>query len=302
MDFITALKYPFNSAAKVFSIVLVLTIAFALCLALVIGSYDWSSLVEAINSGINEALGAAGTSADMDASHELLNEKQLEGLGAGLQTAALGLLGLVIAAAVAGFWISGYSVDVIRSVMAGQDALPAVEFGKNVRAGFTLFLSAVLYGLLFILFLAVVGLLVNLLGGIASLLAFTAVIAAIPLMFLMGWGYYIGMARYAAEGDGGVVFQIMENMKTARSNLGPSVSLVLFQIILNVIYNIGARVFDGILDGITGSDVMTALAVSAIVFFALNLFQHFSGQHLIAQYAMRIGIGGQGPKDKVDFA
>ena len=302
MDFITAFKYPFNSAAKVFSIVLVLTIAFALCLALVIGSYDWSSLVEAINSGINEALGAAGTSADMDASHELLNEKQLEGLGAGLQTAALGLLGLVIAAAVAGFWISGYSVDVIRSVMAGQDALPAVEFGKNVRAGFTLFLSAVLYGLLFILFLAVVGLLVNLLGGIAPLLAFIAVIAAIPLMFLMGWGYYIGMARYAAEGDGSVVFQIMENMKTARNNLGPSVSLVLFQIILNVIYNIGARVFDGILDGITGSDVMTALAVSAIVFFALNLFQHFSGQHLIAQYAMRIGIGGQGPKDKVDFA
>ena len=302
MDFITAFKYPFNSAAKVFSIVLVLTIAFALCLALVIGSYDWSSLVEAINSGISETLGAAGTSADMDASHELLNEKQLEGLGAGLQTAALGLLGLVIAAAVAGFWISGYSVDVIRSVMAGQDALPAVEFGKNVRAGFTLFLSAVLYGLLFILFLAVVGLLVNLLGGIASLLAFTAVIAAIPLMFLMGWGYYIGMARYAAEGDGSAVFQIMENMKTARNNLGPSVSLVLFQIILNVIYNIGARVFDGILDGITGSDVMTALAVSAIVFFALNLFQHFSGQHLIAQYAMRIGIGGQGPKDKVDFA
>ncbi len=302
MDFITALKYPFNSAAKVFSIVLVLTIAFALCLALVIGSYDWSSLVEAINSGINETLGAAGTSADMDASHELLNEKQLEGLGAGLRTAALGLLGLVITAAVAGFWISGYSVDVIRSVMAGQDALPAVEFGKNVRAGFTLFLSAVLYGLLFILFLAVVGLLVNLLGGIASLLAFIAVIAAIPLMFLMGWGYYIGMARYAAEGDGGVVFQIMENMKTARGNLGPSVSLVLFQIILNVIYNIGARLFDGILDGITGSDVMTALAVSAIVFFALNLFQHFSGQHLIAQYAMRIGIGGQSPKDKVDFA
>ena len=301
MDFITALKYPFNSAAKVLTIVLVLTIAFALFLALVINAYDWGSLVEAVNSGINETLGAIETSADAGVSHDLLNEEDLAGLGAGLRTAALGVLGLVIFAAVAGFWISGYSVEVIRSVMAGRDGLPAIEFGRDIRAGFTLFLSAVLYGLLFIVFFAVIGLLVNLLGGIASLLVFVAVIAAIPLMFLLGWGYYIGMARYAAEGDGSAVFQIVENVKMARDNLGASVSLVIFQIVLNIIYNIGSRVFGGVLDGIAGSGVMATLAISAIVFFALNLFQHFSGQHLIAQYAMRIGIGEQGPKDKVDF-
>ena len=298
MDFVTALKYPFNSAAKVFSIVLVMTIAFAVCLALIIGSYDWSSLAEAVNSGINEALGAVETSGDA-ASHELLNEEQMEGLGVGLGRAALGLLGLVIVSVVGGFWFSGYSVDVVRAVMAGRDVLPAVEFGRNMRAGFMLFLSAVLYGLLFIVYLIAVGLLSNL-GG---LIVFIAAIAAIPFLFVMGWGYYIGMARYAAEGDSGAVFQIWRNMKTARANIGPGVSLVFFQIVLGFIYNIGTRVLDGLINGITGSGgvLLTALVISVIVFFALNLFQHFSAQHLIAQYAMRIGIGGAGPKDKVDF-
>ena len=76
-----------------------------------------------------------------------------------------------------------------------------------------------------------------------------------------------------------------------------------FQIVLGFIYNIGTRVLDGLINGITGSGgvLLTALVISVIVFFALNLFQHFSAQHLIAQYAMRIGIGGAGPKDKVDF-
>lgn len=287
MDFVTALKYPFNSIAKVFSIVLVMTIAFALCLALIIGSYDWSSLAEAARSGINEALGAVETSAEPAASHELLNEEQMEGLGVGLGRAALGLLGLVIVSIVGGFWFSGYSVDVVRAVMDGRDVLPAVEFGRNMRAGFTLFLSAVLYGLLFIVYLIVVGLLSNL-GG---LVVFAAVIAAIPLLCLLGWGYYIGMARYAAEGDPGAVFQILENMKTARANIGPGVSLVFFQLLLGFIYNIGTRVLDGLINGIAGAGVLlTALVISAIVFFALNLFQHFSAQHLIAQYAMRIGI------------
>ena len=298
MDFVTALKYPFNSAAKVFSIVLVMTIAFAVCLALIIGSYDWSSLAEAINSGINQSIGAVETSGDA-ASHELLNEEQMEGLGVGLGRAALGLLGLVIVSIVGGFWFSGYSVDVVRAVMAGRDVLPAVEFGRNMRAGFMLFLSAVLYGLLFVVYLIAVGLLSNL-GG---LIVFIAAIVAIPFLFVMGWGYYIGMARYAAEGDSGAVFQIWRNMKTARANIGPGVSLVFFQIVLGFIYNIGTRVLDGLINGITGSGgvLLTALVISVIVFFALNLFQHFSAQHLIAQYAMRIGIGGSGPKDKVDF-
>ena len=297
MDFITALKYPFNSAAKVFSIVLVMTIAFALCLALILGSYDWTSLADAIGSGIAESLGFVETSAD-EVSHDLLNEDQMEMIFVGLRTAVLGLLGLIIVVAVQGFWIAGYSVDVVRAVMAGQEALPAVAFGRNVQAGFMLFLSAVMYGLLFVVYLIVVGLLSNL-GG---LIVFLAVIAAIPLLCLMGWGYYIGMARYAAEGDHQAVFQILDNMKTARANIGPGAALIFWQIVLNIIYNVASRLLGGVLGGFdsTGA-LLTAAVISAIVFFALNLFQHFSTQHLIAQYAMRIGIGGQGPKDKVDF-
>lgn len=296
MDFLTALKYPFNSIAKVFSIVLVMTIAFALCLALILGSYDWSSLADAIGNSIAESLGFTETSAD-EASHDLLNEEQMEEIGLGLRTAVLGLLGLVIVSIVGGFWIAGYSVDVVRAVMAGRDVLPSADFGRNVQAGLTLFLSAVLYGLLFVVYLIVVGLL----GNLGGLIVFLAVIAAIPLLCLMGWGYYIGMARYAAEGDHQAVFQILDNMKTARANIGPGVALIFWQIVLNIIYNVISRLLGGGLGAFdsTGA-LLTAAVISAIVFFALNLFQHFSTQHLIAQYAMRIGIGAPGPKDKVD--
>jgi len=279
MDFVTALKYPFNSTAKVISIVLVMTIAFAACLALVVSAYDWSSYIYFDADAVPDhaALGAI---------------------------ALLGLLGLLVVAVVEGFWISGYSVDVIRSVMAGREALPMVEFGRNVGAGFYLFLSALLYGLLFILYAVVALLLASVFGEsvLGGLLGFLAVIAAIPLLFVMGWGYYIGMARYAAEGNRGAVFQVQANMRMARANLGPSVSLVGYQILLGIIYHIVSRVAEGVFGGIAGADVLLALTISLIVFFMLNLFQHFSGQHLIAQYAMRIGIGGQGlPKDKVDF-
>lgn len=286
MDFVTALKYPFNSIAKVFSIVLVMTIALALCLALIVNAYDWSSLIEEVN-GI---MAAVQTGSDM-AEHQM-SEETLEGLGVGLGRAALGLLGLVIVSIVGGFWFSGYSVDVVRAVMAGRDVLPAVEFGRNMRAGSTLFLSAVLYGLLFIVYLIVVGLLSNL-GELGGLIVFVAAIVAIPFLFVMGWGYYIGMARYAAEGNPGAVFQIWKNMKTARVNLGSSVALVFWQIALNIIYNIASRLLGGVLGGIDGTGgLVTAAVVSMIVFFALNLFQHFSAQHLIAQYAMQLGIAG----------
>ena len=288
MDFLTALKYPFNSIAKVFSIVLAMTIALALCLALIVNAYDWSSLIEEVN-GI---MAAVQTGSDM-AEHQM-SEETLEGLGVGLGRAALGLLGLVIVSIVGGFWISGYSVAVIRAVMDDpQGVLPAVEFGRNMRAGFTLFLSAVVYGLLFLVYLIVVGLLSNL-GG---LIVFVAAIVAIPFLFVMGWGYYIGMARYAAEGDPAAVFQILENMKTARVNLGSSIALVFWQLVLTFIYRIGSGVLDSVINGIAGSGVLlTALVISAIVFFALNLFQHFSAQHLIAQYAMQLGIGASKPK------
>ena len=291
MDFLTALKYPFNSIAKVFSIVLAMTIALALCLALIANAYNWSSLIEEVN-GI---MAAVQTGSDM-AEHQM-SEETLEGLGVGLGRAALGLLGLVIVSIVGGFWISGYSVAVIRAVMDDpQGVLPAVEFGRNMRAGFTLFLSAVVYGLLFLVYLIVVGLLSNL-GGLGGLIVFVAAIAAIPFLFVMGWGYYIGMARYAAGDDPAAVFQILENMKTARVNLGSSIALVFWQLVLTFIYRIGSGVLDSVINGIAGSGVLlTALVISAIVFFALNLFQHFSAQHLIAQYAMQLGIGASKPK------
>ena len=290
MDFTAAFKYPFNNAAKVLTIVLAMTIAFALCLALIVNAYDWNGLAEDVNSMIV-------TGVEMSEEHP--SGDVLERVFAGVSAATLGLLGLIAVSIVGGFWFSGYSVDVVRSIMAGDDVMPAIDFGRSLRQGFVLFLSAILYALLFCVYLAVVALLAALLGNLGGLIVIVAVIAAIPILFLMGWGYYIGMARYADTEDSGAVFQIMQNMKTARVNLGVSVALVFWQIVLTAIYNIASRLVNGVLDGIVGSGILlTGLVISMIVVFALNMFQHFSAQHLIAQYAMQIGIDEQEPPKK----
>ena len=106
MNFSRALTYPFHNIAKVISIVLVLTIALSICLGLVINSYDWSQLVAMLY--------------DIDLGQSLATEPQPFSW-----SAWLGLIALLIVAVVSGFWTSGYSVEVVRSIMNGIETLPA---------------------------------------------------------------------------------------------------------------------------------------------------------------------------------
>ena len=288
MSFSKAFRYPFQNIAKVLSIVLALTIAFAVFLGLLLNSHDWSPLVEQFNH------------LDADAHEQEFGE--LEPMGA---TVWVGILGLLVVAALSGFWISGYSVEVLRSIWNEAEYLPAIEFARNLKAGFYLFLSSVMYGALFIALLVVEILLLQAtssLGAISALLGIAAVAVTAMTVAVMGWAYLVGMARFAAEGDHRAVYQIRRNMLAARHNWKKGVGLLVYMIVLSIIYNSIRSVVDGVFGGAAG---MLGITLSIVLYFFFNLMQHFSTQHLIAQYAVQIGIGGGGfasDKDKVDYA
>ena len=77
MNFSSAFKYPFQNLAKVISIVLALSIAFAVFIGLILNSHDWSPLFEQIY--------------DLDPSEHIIGEP--EAMGA---TPVIGFLGLIV--------------------------------------------------------------------------------------------------------------------------------------------------------------------------------------------------------------
>ena len=76
---------------------------------------------------------------------------------------------------------------------------------------------------------------------------------------------------------------------------------------LTIIYAILFLILDpivgGILDGTIGSNLMASFTAWIIEYYLLNLLLHFSSQHLIAQYGVKVGVGADlddSEKYKVD--
>ena len=101
-----------------------------------LNSHDWSPLVAQLYN-LDPAVYDVGTPGPMGGS------------------AIAGLLGLVVVAVVSGFWLSGYSIEVIRSVVSDIEYMPDVEFSRNLKDGFYLFLSSVVYWVMFIILVVV---------------------------------------------------------------------------------------------------------------------------------------------------
>ncbi len=290
MSFSSAFRYPFQNFAKVLSIVLVLTIAFAVFIGLMLNSHDWSPLLAQVY--------------DLDPNEYLSGEP--EAMGA---APMIGVLGLIVVAVLSGFWISGYSIAVIRSIWDDVEFMPDVDFGRNVKDGFYLFLSSVAYWILFVVLLVVEWIILQVtgsMGAINALLVIVAVALTVVIAAVMGWAYFVGMARYAAEGDHRAAFQIRRNMGVARENWTNGAGLLVYMIALSIVYGIIRAIVEGIFGGIFGGLAgMLGITLTIVIYYVFNLMQHFSTQHLIAQYATQIGIGGEeyNPgKDKIDFA
>ena len=275
MNFSNAFRYPFRNFAKVMSIVLVMTIAIAVFIAMLINSHDWSPLL-----------------AHMYGFETL--EPTTETLQPLNSTAISGIFGLLLAAVISGFWLSGYSIEVIRSIMRNEEWMPAIEFGRNLKDGFYLFVSSVAYWLLFMVLVVVLAVAASIVGsfdGFGRFFYLAAAVFALAAVCIMGWGYLVGMARYAAEGDYKASWQVWRNMRMARTNPRTGFVLLLYMIALSIIYAVVRGIVDGIFGGITGANLFAGITVSIIIYYVFNLMQHFSTQHLIAQYAVEIGIG-----------
>ena len=281
MNFSSAFRYPFHNFAKVMSIVLALTIAFAVFIAMILNSHDWSPLLTHLYG-----FEAADTSA--------LEMEPLSG------TTITGIFGLVVVAIASGFWLSGYSIEVIRAVMREDEWMPAVDLSQNVKDGALLFVSSVAYWLMFIALIVVVAVGNQMLGGIITLVLMVFAFCAICVM---GWSYFVGMARFALEGDYRASWEIWKNMRTARANWRSGANLLLYMIAFSIIYGIVRQIVDGIFGGLMGANLLTGITLSIIIYYIFNLMQHFSTQVLIAQYASEINIRGDHfnpEKGKVD--
>ncbi len=272
MSFSSAFKFPFKNFAKVFSIVLVLTIAFAIFLGLLLNSHDWSPLVAHLY-GLDPADYDNGAPGPMGGS------------------AVAGLLGLVVVAIVSGFWLSGYSIEVIRSVASDNEFMPEVEFSRNLKDGFYLFLSSVVYWLILVVILVV---LMVVLMAVESIDIVKMLVATLGFLFtaaamcLMGWAYFIGMARFALEGEHRASWQVRRNLQLSIANWRKGATLLVYMIFLSIIYNSLRGIVDGIFGGVGG--LMVGVTLSVIIMYFFNLMQHFSTQHLIAQFANEIGL------------
>ncbi len=281
MNFSRAFKYPFQNFAKVMSIVLALTIAFAVFIAIILNSHDWSPLFESLY-GLESPVGDDYLSEPFSGS------------------TVIGVVGLLVVAIVSGFWISGYSVEVIRSVMRDEEWMPPIDFGRNVKDGAYLFVASVAYWILFIALIVIVAIVHGVIGGIVTL---ALAIITIGATCVMGWAYFVGMARFAAKGDHRAAWQIWRNMRVARNNWAKGLSLLLYMIVFSIIYGVVRSVVDGIFGGLLGMNLLAGITLSIIIYYIFNLMQHFSTQVLIAQYATEIGIRSDNydsEKDKVD--
>ena len=276
MNFSVAFKYPFQNFAKVMSIVLALTIAFALCIAMILNTHDWSPLLEELY-GYGLADSYANT---------------FEPLGG---MTIIGIVGLVVVAIASGFWLSGYSIEVMRAVMREDEWMPGIDFGQNVKDGALLFVASVAYWVMLVVLIGVLALINGILGrvGLVGLIvAIASVVITVGAVFVMGWGYFVGMARFATEGDYKGSWQIWRNMRTAREHKGAGLTLLLYMIAFSIIYGIVRQVVDGIFGGLMGANLFAGITLSIIIYYIFNLMQHFSTQVLIAQYATEIGIRG----------
>ena len=279
MSFFSAFKYPFQNFAKVFSIALMLTIAIALCITLILKTHDWSPLLELLY-GIEQPQSSVETLKPMSGS------------------AAIGTWGLLLVVAISGFWLSGYSLSVVRSIMSQEERLPEVVIWRNIKDGVYLFVASAAFVTVFIILLAIVAIISSMLWSPLGL-EFIFLLVVLPALFavacVMGWGYYLGMARFAVEGNHRASWQIWRNMRLARRHPRAGLTILLYMVGLTVIYAIVFLVADPIvgriLNATIGSNLMASFTAWIIEYYLLNLLLHFSSQHLIAQYGLKVGIG-----------
>jgi len=260
MSFGDAFNYPFKNVPKVLTVVLVFTILVAVLVAMA------------------------------------MNSRSSDGF-------LLLTFGTIIAQSL---FLTGYGIRIIREIQDGYDMdMPSFDIINDIGrgivvcfAGFITFLPLVIFAVcastMFVTSSSGYGYSSGIDGATIMLL-----LLMIPFAVYLGWGFMVGMLRYASEEESGAMFQFGTNFGYVNSNLGSAFSLLGYQILLGIIYAIVNFVVSGIYQSTVISSVtfrtdqtiiLAIVTVSYILSIVISLFQQFAGLHLMAQFGEKIGI------------
>lgn len=249
----------------------------------------------------------------------------------GLMLEATGIMLLAIPILFAySIFVGGYAIEVIRTVMQGEDTMPQPAIGRDIGRGFMTILASIAHflPLIILLFCAsfifgasmVDSFVVDSYGNIDttgfedSIMMFCGLgLVTFVLGFLLNYTLMVGMARYAAEGSAGALFDIGSNFSTVLSNMGAVFGLLIRHIGIGIIYYILMSIVNVFFGGVVndafspyaqepGVFIMGGLIVYGILYLSLQLMNQLSSTHLIAGFGIEVGISSRKAKhDDYDF-
>ena len=226
-------------------------------------------------------------------------------------------------------WLHGYSVSVLRNVFDGSDRPPPVFSGEYLRDGIRLVFSTTYYTVAWALiaFVAVVAgtalqellellcpesnctQLLNIMPmhEIETLLAWGLVFACLIFNISLKTAYDLGVARYAATGRLGALYEIKAHARIAGQNPRTWLPHLICQTVLAGLYlslvKIAmetAQLIGRHTELITGQGPQALVMAAGAIWLLVTGYMSYwiSSSHLFAQYTMRVGIGANPRKEK----
>lgn len=155
------------------------------------------------------------------------------------------------------FFISGYTVSIIKSVMGGDENLPEFELGRNLGRGFMIFLAGIVYMIpvfiIFFLAMLISGASISSTsqygdpGGSGVLLFCGIMLGAFLLTIVLMYSLVVGQIRYAVEDSAGSLFNIGKNFSIVMSNIGTTIAYFIRGVGLAIIFGIVSNILLGVL-------------------------------------------------------
>ena len=202
-------------------------------------------------------------------------------------TLGLFLLGFFVIAC----WIYGYSFDVASRALQGEKQQPPLRMMSAVEGG-GLFFMHLKYWLPMIAYLIVITLLASTLPLATRNHSYHALLMmAAPVALVMYWGNIVGLARYAAFGEHTLLYRRRENMRLALSQIKAALAFTGALIAVPVLGAFAWNILSGFLTGSGELDFMVVAALGSFGFYSTLLCCGIACSHLIARYAIKIGIG-----------
>jgi len=206
-------------------------------------------------------------------------------------------------------WMHNYLASSLRCTYSGRMSLPRLAFCHFHVIGFRPAVSSVVLSVYFLLFLAVTQMLPFPLqdyhfapGGMSlgeALNRLAADVIAVLLVVSITLIYFVGLARFAAEGRSPAFAALKANLRMLLNNKRATLRRVLRQLVIMgiaaLVFYFGAEVVyeiwpSGLDDPTEGLHAAITMAVALFVALCVLLYFWYASAHLVAQYAIKIGL------------